>query len=173
MPLPTFHVSISGSVLAAYAAVVSSITGTVQVFNYFRDRAHLIIRVQHNMEMMGDPRYEGMSLIIMNVVNAGRRPITVTGVGAYRLFPHNPFVLTDERPRCPCELTEGKQLTAYINQEDLDLSVMESWEASTSAGKTYRLAVVPWYSRWWNRRKFLRNAIAEGKKKKKATSAEK
>jgi hypothetical protein len=73
MPIPTFHLSISGSVVAAYAAVVSTITGTVQVFNYFRDRAHIIIRVQHNMEMMGDPRYQGMSLTVMYVVNAGRR----------------------------------------------------------------------------------------------------
>ena len=81
MPIPTFHLSISGSVVAAYAAVVSTITGTVQVFNYFRDRAHIIIRVQHNMEMMGDPRYQGMSLTVMYVVNAGRRPITVTSVG--------------------------------------------------------------------------------------------
>lgn len=170
MPVPTFHLSISGSLVAAYAAVLSTITGTVQVFNYFRDRAHIIIRVQHNMEMVGDPRYEGMTLIIMYVVNAGRRPITVTGVGAYRLFPHNPFVLTDERPRCPCELTEGKQQMAIIDQKDLDLSVMESWEAYTSTGKTYRLAVVPWYRRRWNRRKFLREAVAEGKKKKTALS---
>ncbi len=172
MTIPTFHLSISGSVVAAYAAVVSTITGTVQVFNYFRDRAHIIIRVQHDMEMMGDPRYQGMSLTVMYVVNAGRRPITVTGVGAYRLFPQKPFVITDTRPQCPCELTEGKQQTIIIDQDGLDLSIMESWEAYTSTGKTYRLAVVPWYSRRWNRRKFRRKAIAEGKEKKAALSVE-
>jgi hypothetical protein len=145
--------------------MVSTITGAVQVFNYFRDRAHIIIRVQHDMVMVGDPRYEGLTLTFMNVVNAGRRPITVTSVGAYRLFPHNPFVFGDEIPKCPCELTEGKQQTVIIDQAGLDLSVMESWEAYTSTGRTFRFAVVPWYRRWWNRRKFRQRAIAEGKKK--------
>jgi hypothetical protein len=31
-------------------------------------------------------------LTIMYAVNAGRRPVTITGVGAYRLSPHDPFV---------------------------------------------------------------------------------
>lgn len=171
MPIPTMHLSISGSVVAAYAAMVSTITGAVQVINYFRDRPHILIRVQHNMVMMGDPRYEGETLTCMYVVNAGRRPITVTSVGAYRLFPHKPFVLTDEQPKCPCELTEGKQQTVIIDQEDLDLSIMESWEAYTSTGRTFRFAVVPWYRRWWNRRKFRQHAIAEGRKKRAAVAA--
>src|SRR5258708_4768372 len=97
MSFPTFHLSISGSVVAAYAAVVSTITGAVQVVNYFRDRAHIVIRVQRDMEMIGDPRYKGISLTIMNVVNAGRRPITITSVGAYRLSPHRPFDISDDK----------------------------------------------------------------------------
>jgi hypothetical protein len=64
----------------------------VQIIRHFRDRAHLKIRVQHNMEIIGDPRYAQKDLTIMYVVNAGRRPVTITGVGAYRLSPHNPFV---------------------------------------------------------------------------------
>jgi hypothetical protein len=32
MPAPTFHISISGSLVAAYAAVVSTIMGSVQLF---------------------------------------------------------------------------------------------------------------------------------------------
>ncbi len=168
MPIPTIRVNISANVVSAYAAVMSTIIATVQAFNYFRDRAHIKIRVQSNMEMIGDPRYSGMSLTIMYVVNAGRRPITITTVGAYRLFPHKPFVIPDVRPQCPCELTEGKQLTAIIDQKDLDLSAMESWEAYTSTGGTFRLAIVPWYRRRWNRRQFRHQAINEGHKKKKS-----
>jgi hypothetical protein len=117
------------------------------------------------MEMVNHPLYEGKMLTVMYVINGGRRPVTITGVGAHRLFPHNPFVIMDSQPRCPVELTEGKQLTAFIDQNDGDFLNMESWEAYTSTGKTYRLAIVPWYRRWWNQRKFRRKAIAEGKKK--------
>lgn len=170
MPIPTIHINISANVVSAYAAILSTITATVQTFNYFRDRAHLKIRVQSGMEIINDPRYAGKTLVIMYVSNAGRRPVTITGVGAYRLFPHNPFVMLDEIPKCPCELTEGKQLHAIINQKDVDLSVMESWEAYTATERTFRLAIVPWYRRWWNRRRFRRQAIKEGKAKRKGSS---
>lgn len=157
MLIPTITVHISGTILAVYGAILSTITAAVQVITHLRDRAHLIIRVQHGMEIINDPRYVNKTLTIMRVSNAGRRPVTITGVAAYRLSPHNPFVMTDTIPQCPCELTEGKQLTGIIDQKGLDLSVMESWEAYTATGGTYRLGVVPWYRRWWNRRELVKH----------------
>jgi hypothetical protein len=153
MPIPTITLHISGNILAVYGAILSTLTGAVQVVTHFKDRVHLLIRMQHNMETVNDPAHEGMTLTVMTVINAGRRPVTVTSIGAYRLHPHNPFVITDMNPRCPCELTEGKQMVAMINQAGLDLPLMESWEAYTATGKTYRLSVIPWYRVWWNRRK--------------------
>jgi len=171
MPVPQFHLSISGSVLAAYGAVLSTITAAVQVVSHYKDRAHLKIRVQPNMETMGDRLYDGKTLVIMYVSNAGRRPVTIAGVGAFRLFPNKPFVIVDTRPVCPVEITEGKQLTAFMDQSQLDLSAMESWEAYTATGQTFRFAVVPWYRRWWNRRKFRSQAIKDGKEKTVASAA--
>ena len=171
MSLPNITIHVSGSAIAIYGAVLSTITAAVQIITHFRDRAHLRIRVQHNMEMIGDPRYASMTLTIMYVVNAGRRPVTITGVGAYRLSPHNPFVIPDTRPQCPCELTEGMQLTAIMGQSDLDLSLMESWEAYTSTGRTYRLNVIPWYRRWWNRHQLKKKTIENGKAKELAKQA--
>jgi hypothetical protein len=164
--IPNITIHISGSALAIYGAVLSTITACVQVITHYKDRAHLKITVQHNMEMVGDPRYANTDLTIMKVVNIGRRPLTITGVGAYRLSPHNPFVMTDTRPACPCELTEGKQLTVIVDQSDLDLSQMESWEAYTSTGRDYRLSIIPWYRRWLNRRRLIKHAIDKAKGKK-------
>ncbi|HEX2661522.1 MAG TPA: hypothetical protein VHM93_01715 [Candidatus Acidoferrum sp.] len=160
MLTPTITIHISGSAIAIYGAVLSTITAGVQVVTHLKDRVRLRVHVQHNMETIGgDPRYAQKKLTIMRVSNAGRRPTTVTCLGAYRLFPHNPFIIADIRPQCPCELTEGKELSAILNQEGLDLSVMESWEAYTATGGTFRLSVVPWYRRLWNRRKFRRAAM--------------
>ena len=157
MLLPALTVHISGSVLAVYGAILSTITATVQVVTHFKDRVHLKIRVQHNMQILNDPRYINKSLTVMYVSNAGRRPVTITGVGAYRLCPHDPFILADTIPACPCEITEGKQLTAIADQQGLDLSAMESWEAYTATGKVFRQPVVPWYRRWWNRRQLRKH----------------
>jgi hypothetical protein len=164
MPIPTIIIHISGNVLAVYGSILSTITAAVQVVTHFKDRVHVRIHAQHNMEMVGDPRYAGMTLTIIYVTNAGRRPVTITGVGAWRLYPHNPIVVPNTIPDCPCELTEGKRLTAIVNQQDLELSVMESWETYTATGKTFRHSVVPWHRRWWNRRKIRRSATKKDNK---------
>jgi hypothetical protein len=100
--------------VAVYAAVVSSITGAVQIFNYRRDRARIKVEVGHNMELMGYPRYMGKTLTIVKVINQGRRPVTITTVGAIRLYPNTHFVIVDCMPSLPYELTEGKSLSAIL-----------------------------------------------------------
>jgi hypothetical protein len=157
MLIPTITIHISGTVLAVYGAILSTITGAVQIITHFRDRAHLRVRAQHNMKMHGDPRYAGKTLTLVSVVNAGRRPVTVRNIGAFNLCPEDAFVIMDTRPALPCELTEGKEVTAILDQQGVDLSVVESWEAYTVTGKTLRQAVVPWYRRWWNRRQLRKH----------------
>jgi len=151
MLIPSITIHISGTVVAVYGAILSTITATAQVVTHFKDRVRLRVRVRHNM-ITNDPRYAGKKLTIVRVCNAGRRPVTVTGVGGFNLCPHDAFVVFDTNPRTPCELTEGKELAAMVDQQGLDLSVIESWEAYTATGKTFRHAIVPWYRRWWNRR---------------------
>src|SRR5579863_347786 len=120
MPIPTLHLTISGSALAAYGAVLSTITAAAQITAHYRDRAKIKFRVQTNMETMGDPTTDGRTFTVVYISNAGRRPVTITSVGAYRLYPRLPFVVPHTRPQIPHELTEGKQLMVMIDQADLD-----------------------------------------------------
>ena len=101
MPAPTFHITISGSVVAAYAAVVSTITGAVQLSNFLRDRARIKVSVRRNMQIVGDPRYDGKTLTLIYVANTGRRPVTITTVGAQRLYAHNHIVVPNCNPALP------------------------------------------------------------------------
>ena len=88
MPWPTFHITISGSVVAAYAAVLSTITGAAQLWNYRRDRARIKVSAQNNMTMFGDAQFKNLSdLCIITVANLGRRPVTITTIGGYREPP--------------------------------------------------------------------------------------
>jgi hypothetical protein len=41
--------------VAAYAAIVSTLTGTMQLLNSRRDRARIRLFVQRNMQIIGDP----------------------------------------------------------------------------------------------------------------------
>ena len=152
MPAPSFHINISGSVLALYGALVATATAIVQIVNFFRDRARIKVTVQQNMEMIGHPAYAGVTLTMIRAVNVGRRPVTITTIGAYRLHPSKAFVCADTTPALPVELTEGKYVTALIGQKDLDLENIESWQAWDSANRVFSLHVAPWRKRWRSRR---------------------
>lgn len=131
MPVPTFHISISGTVMALYGAVLATITGAVQTINFLRDRPKMKMFVQKDMYLVlpSGIRVEGRYTAI-TVANAGRRPVTIVNVGGYRLFPEKGFVIEQCTPPLPHELTEGKHLTAFVNESEFDFADMESWEAS-------------------------------------------
>jgi hypothetical protein len=145
MNVPTTN--IPTLVVAVYAAVVSTVTGIVQLLNFRRDRDKIKLTARRDMGIIGDPRYEDMKLLIVTVANHGRRPVTITSVGAECLFPSQHFVIADTNPRLPYELTEGKYFTAQTNQEGLDFSIIQCWWATDALGRTHRLNVAPWYKR--------------------------
>jgi len=58
MPWANFHITITGSVVAAYAAILSTITGAAQLWNYNRDRARIKVSAQNNMTMFGDLHFK-------------------------------------------------------------------------------------------------------------------
>jgi hypothetical protein len=148
-----FHISISGSMLALYGAVLSTLTATAQIISFFRDRANVKVTYQRNMELVGhpDPRYVNMTLTTLKAVNVGRRPVTITGMGAYRLYPLRAFIAADTVPVMPIELTEGKYVTAMINEADLDFEHLEAFEAWDAVGRKFRCNIASWHKRTWSR----------------------
>jgi len=105
MPVPNIHVTISGSVVAVYAAVVSTITGSVQLWHFIRDRARIKLAVQRNMLIVGGPLSARKGLTIVRVANQGRGLVTITTVGAYNFSPGDPFIVPECNPALPHELT--------------------------------------------------------------------
>jgi hypothetical protein len=163
MPWPTFHITISGIVVAAYAAVLSTITGAAQLWNYTRDRARIKVTAQNNMTMFGDLHFKNnQTLCIVTVANLGRRPVTITTIGGYREYPLDPFVVVRSWPNLPHELTEGKHLMAAMPLDEMDVSKVLWWSASDAVGNQY-------YSKgggWFARKKYWRAWKKNEKKKK-------
>jgi hypothetical protein len=64
------------------------------------------------------------------VANAGRRPVTIVTVRAIRLFPSGGYVELACKPELQFELKENQRLVAWADDERLDLSEVESFEAA-------------------------------------------
>jgi hypothetical protein len=139
------NTALAALIVAIYAALISTVTGIVQVFNYRRDRAQIALAVGHDMVITTTPMREGLTIV--NVMNRGRRPVTISSVGAWRLYPHKPFVIPETHPDLPHELREGQKLMAIIPPSDLDLSTVQRWEADDATAHSYVLNVAPWHAR--------------------------
>jgi hypothetical protein len=162
MPWPTFHITISGTIVSGYAAVLSTITGAAQLWNYNRDRARIKVSARNDMLLFGDLCYKpDRQLCIVTVANHGRRPVTITSVGGHREYPLDAFIAADCRPNLPHELTEGKQLIAILPSDEFDFSKVLWWSASDAVGNQY-------YSKggssWMARRKYWRDVKKHEKK---------
>src|SRR5579859_4668068 len=165
MSLPTIHINITASMVAAYAAVISTLTGAVQLFNFLRGRSRIRISVRRDQMIMGDPKYANQTLTIVTVANAGRRPVTITTVGARCLFPDAHFIIVNSNPPLPHELTEGKYLMAITIEDDLDFSRIQSWEASDATGRSHLLHVASWQKRYISNKSLRRKWKEEAKAK--------
>jgi hypothetical protein len=165
MTLPTFHITISGTVLALYGAVLSTITAAAQILAHIRDKAKIQIQVNRNMRIIESPQYEGMTLTIVNVSNSGRRPVTIRSIGAQYLSTNLAFVAPHCKPQCPHELTEGTHMMAIMDQTNVDHSAIEYWSVWDATGREYRKNVAPWYRRWISSRRRMRKIRLEEKEK--------
>jgi hypothetical protein len=58
------------------------------------------------------------------------------------------FLPNEVRPHLPFEITEGKDVSAFVNQATVDFDSISHWYAWDSAGRKYYLNVAPWYKRW-------------------------
>ncbi|HEY6351940.1 MAG TPA: hypothetical protein VI636_21300 [Candidatus Angelobacter sp.] len=142
------HMTISGTAVAIYAAVLSTLTAGIQIINYVRDRVRIRISVRPDMALFGDPSQTLFTMV--DVANSGRRPVTITGIYVTCLHPHRCWYFTDVAPKVPYELTEGKYLQVKFDQKDFDFSQVEYWCAVDSVGRKHKLRTGWFYKRWWS-----------------------
>ena len=128
-------------IIAVYGAVLS----TIAIWRQFlSERAKVKITVSRNMQIVGDPRYHGMTLTVLQVTNVGRRPVTIRSFGAIGLYPNKSIVAIDTQPQLPFEITEGKFITSSWDQADLDFSTIDYWAAWDSHGRVYKVREASW-----------------------------
>jgi hypothetical protein len=131
--------------IALYGAGLS----TVAIVRQFAaDRVKVRVTVQRNMRVFGNHRYAGQTLTVVTVINVGRRPVTITSLGAIGLHPYDNLAIMDSQPMLPCEITEGKYIKSLFAQADLDFSKIDYWSARDSTDKEYILRQAPLWRHW-------------------------
>jgi hypothetical protein len=145
------RVALVGLVVAIYGGILSTINSVVQVVAYRKDRADVVLKVRSNMMTTSDRRYEGMKLTLVTATNRGKRPVTIEGFSTKLLDSRTEFLLMDIRPPIPCEITEGKSVTAYVNEASANREYVECYYVWDSVGRYFRARMVPWPRSLWSR----------------------
>lgn len=133
------------TIVAIYGAVVSTVVGVMQLV---KERARVRVTVRKNMRMVGGARYADTALTEVTVTNTGHRPVTITAFGTVPLFPSPGLVAAETQPALPCELTEGRYITSFWPQADIDFSTIDYWAAWDSQGRTYKLQEASRLKHW-------------------------
>lgn len=116
-----------GDWATAYAAIVATVVGGAQIWQYSRSGAHLRIRVTPNVMIVnGDPLDQ--DLISVTVTNVGTAPTTIEGlyvIPKKGRFPKKPFEdnnayyipnpqPTGSAPIIPKEVRPGEKWVGFI-----------------------------------------------------------
>lgn len=136
-------IEISASSVAWYGAIVATLSCTVALLNYWRDRARVKVKVSQGLFVysgrLGDERQ-----VIIEAVNHGRRIVTVTSVG-FLLNDGNKLVITTHNNlQFPAEIHEGKAIQAFIPSLEVKAAIGRSRATITHAwyqdatGKIYK-----------------------------------
>jgi hypothetical protein len=155
----TEYVAITGLVLAAYGAILSTVNSVLQYLGHKRENADVAIVVRPNMTTLGDYHgpYAGMVMTIITVANRGKRPLTIVGIAASQLDSRTHIVFGDIHPPLARLLAESESVTAYADEADGSLKWLHSIYTWDSANRKFSKHMAPLYRRIWShiRRRFF------------------
>ncbi len=136
-----------GLTLGVYGAVLATSNSVFQLTAYLRDRADVHLKVRNNMVSKNDARRSGIKMTLVTATNRGKRPVTITMFVARLLDTRTELLLSDTKPVLPFTITEGQQVSVFVNEEQHLLKYVESYYVVDSVGRIFRTDLSPWYRR--------------------------
>jgi hypothetical protein len=137
-------IAIAVAIIGLYGAVLSTYNAWKA---HRKDKADVRLHIAPHMSVANDPRRKGMTFLVITAANVGSRPVTITHVASSTLDSSIHNVLFDVQPRLPCQLTEGQQLVAFVDEAQGGLDQVESWYVVDSAGRKHHKHIVAWHRR--------------------------
>lgn len=138
-------IEITASIVAWYAAIVSTAAAGLSAFQIYWDRAIVKIKVLPNRGMVSDTSdTDGKTFVMIEVANSGRRPVTISHVSfEQKTGAPSHLLLWGEMNRGPRELTEGKSTSYFTDQTGIDWVNIKRVVVSDATGKQYYKKVDP------------------------------
>lgn len=113
----------AGTVVAIYAAIVATGALALEVRRWFESGPKICVKASPNMTLIGGGAKEATDLLVVNVVNRGDMPTTITNFGLldypnlwarWRRRPARSFVIPHPQPKghppiVPQQLSPGQQ----------------------------------------------------------------
>lgn len=121
--------------LAVYGAILSTFVLLWDVIKYFKDKPNL--RVNANYHGRIGPQTKEVKIGI-EMVNNGRRPITIVSSGFELDTDSDENIITVLDPNFPRELLEGQRYVTFTNPKEIDSSKILFARARDATGRVYR-----------------------------------
>ena len=120
--------------LAIYGAFLSTLVFLWDIIKHHKDKPNL--RVETNQRVLIGQKSERK--IGIDVINEGRRPITIVASGFKLDTESDENIATFFDPNLPKEIYEGQCCTTFVNPESIDTNkILYAW-ARDATGKVYR-----------------------------------
>ena len=133
-----------------FLAIWGGLTGTlgllISYFNYKRDKADIKLVITKDWKVMNSPIHNPNEIYIsLDVLNKGRRPVTITKAGYVFLRQKGGAILSDSMIYGSKELTEGKNVQYLVKQSDVDFNEISYFSAYDAVGNTYKKYITPFH----------------------------
>jgi hypothetical protein len=121
--------------LAIYGALLSTLVFLWDILKYYRDKPNL--RVETNLRMLVGPLASEMKIGI-DMINEGKRPITIVASGFKLDTESQKNVATVYDINLPAEIHEGQRHTSFVNPDTVDTEkILYAW-ARDATGREYQ-----------------------------------
>jgi len=137
--------------VALWGGLTGSLSLIISYFAYKRDDLDIRLELRKGWKIHNSPVDDPNKLYSsLSVYNRGRRPVIITQAGYSYLKINGGAILSDSMIYGKSELKEGAGVDFLIDEEQLGkISEISYFAAYDAAGRTYKMYIAPFYSRFF------------------------
>lgn len=139
MNVTTESVALYGAVVATISILIALFSLALQAVTVVRDKKKVLVKLSYNNRIFGEdsPYKEGEDYISMDIINSGRRPVTITSIGLM-LYTARKYLPVDAVRKGRFTLQEGEKETFVMEQKLVKQSTVRYVYAIDSTGIAYK-----------------------------------
>ena len=135
------QIQITASSVAWFALIIATTSMIFQGISVFRDRKKVKIKLERNIRVIGAqgsyPYKEGVDYISLNIINTGRRRVTIYTAGA-RLLNGRFVIPVDILKSGQVTLEEGKRHNVLMEEDKINFSEISYFYARDATEQVYK-----------------------------------